>query len=195
MFTGPGAVPSFIGFSSGNPSLVITTTTNPLGNTPAWNTINIFTTEPYAAGFVYTVQMIVSLSQYPLFYNIQKLIKTFKVTIDSVCLHGEILYSTFPLLLQKVAWSPPAPSTFFFNPIPDLMSATISPYDGVTFCRQRTYTGLRTTCSDCVTVPTPSAVITFPGTTFPLTAATFIYEKQPPQPPILDTTFTLNVNS
>jgi hypothetical protein len=162
---------------------------------PGLNTIKIYTENPYAAGFTYTVQIIISLSNWPLFYDIQKLIKTFKVTIDSVCLHGEILYSTFPLLMHKVGWTPPAPSTFMFNPVPDMYSNRYAPNDGYTFCRQRVYTSFRTTCTDCVTSPTPAAVITFPGTTFPLNAATFMFEKQPPQPPILDTTFTVNTNS
>ena len=162
---------------------------------PGLNTIKIYTENPYAAGFTYTVQIIISLSNWSLFYDIQKLIKTFKVTIDSVCLHGEILYSTFPLLMHKVGWTPPAPSTFMFNPVPDTYSNRYAPNDGYTFCRQRVYTSFRTTCTDCVTSPTPAAVITFPGTTFPLNAATFMFEKQPPQPPILDTTFTVNTNS
>jgi hypothetical protein len=133
--------------------------------------------------------MIISLLNWPLYYDIQKLVKTFKVTINSVCLtKSKILYSTFPLLLHKVAFTfPVTASTFTFNPIPDLMSSIYAPNDGVTFCGERAYSIFHVTCSDCLLV-IPPALITYPGTVFTLNLATFMYESNP----TTDTTFTVD---
>jgi hypothetical protein len=142
--------------------------------------------------------MIISLQNWPLYYNIQKLVKTWKVTIGSVCLtKSEILYSTFPLLLHKVAFTVPVTAnTFTFNPIPDLLSSIYLPKDGVTFCGERAYSGFRLACSDCIPVippaVPPSALITYPGTVFTLDPTTFMYVKTNPT---TDRTFKVDTQS
>ena len=122
--------------------------------------------------------MIISVQNWPLYYNIQKLVKTWKVTIGSVCLtKSEILYSTFPLLLHKVAFTVPVTAnTFTFNPIPDLLSSIYSPNDGVTFCGERAYSGFRLTCSDCISV-IPLNLITYTGTVRDINPTTRMYFK------------------
>ena len=137
------------------------------------------------------MQLIISLEKFPLYYEIQKLVKTFTVTITSVCSETEILYSTFPLLLQKVSFTVPVTATTFkFNPIPDLMSSINYPNDGVSFCGERAYSGFHVACEPLITVP--AALITYPGTVFTLNPVTFKYVKQNPT---TDTTFTVDSQS